>query len=234
MPFGVCRRFFYSMKITKLFLAFLIGLLLCVPLHQADAQQTVTIPDANLKAAINEAIDSTRNAEADVMQTDMRKLTELTVKATRDWSTPPYPVVNEVTDLTGLEHATSLTTLTITNNRVPPDDQLNAAKLGPILNLPLETLNLGYNNIQDLTPLQRLTSLKHLNLEQNKISDISPLASLSALERLNLWSNPITDISIFASAPFPKLEFLNIQDTWVRDFSPLHPDHWVMKYSADR
>ena len=207
-------------------------ILFLAALHPANAapNDPVTIPDDNLREAINNEIDPTRAPDADITEAEMGTLTELIVKATRDFTAPPYPIVNEVTNLTGLEHATGLTTLTITNNRVSQADQLNADKLSPILGLPLETLNLGYNNIADISSLSGLTSLTSLNLEQNKIEDIRPLEGLTALEHLNLWSNPITDISILTTTNFPALKYLNIQDTWVRDFSPLDPGNWVQTY----
>ena len=207
---------------------FLVIFLICC--HHNAAAQNVAFPDANLAAAVRSALSL--GATDPITETALAGLTTLTVEARRV-RTPPYSVVNEVKDLTGLQHATGLTTLTITNNMITPEDQLNADKLGPILKLPLEKLNLGYNNISDISGLSGLTQLTYLNLEKNKIGDISPLAGLKALEYLDLWSNPITDISILTKENFPNLLYLNLRDTWVRDFSAIDGEYWIGKFNAD-
>jgi hypothetical protein len=56
-------------------------------------------------------------------------------------------------------------------------------------------LNLGNNNIRDLSPLAALTQLTRLNLVMNKIRDVSPLSSLVNLETLWLDGNDIDDVS---------------------------------------
>ena len=187
------------MKMTKLFFPFLIGVLLLALLHQADAQN-VDIPDANLRTAIETALNLSPGDP--ITEAQMATLTELEVTVFSR---------KNVKDLTGLEHATGLTKLTLQGafSHSSPD------------------------KLVDISLLSGLTSLTYLNLERNKIEDISPLAGLSALEILNLFTNPITDISILTKENFPNLKYLNIQDTWVRDFSALDPDHWVLKYSED-
>ena len=58
-----------------------------------------------------------------------------------------------IRDLTGLEHAANLT-----------------------------SLSLGYNLIVDISPLAGLTQLETLSLDHNSIADISPLAGLTQLD----------------------------------------------------
>lgn len=181
---------------TKLFLTFLIGLLLCVPMHQAHAQN-VTIPDDNLRTAIETALSLLPGAP--ITEAQMATLTTLEVTTFSR---------KNVKDLTGLEHATGLMKLTMQGafSHSSPD------------------------KLVDISLLSGLTSLTYLDLQRNKIQDISPLEGLSALERLDLNSNPITDISILTKENFPALKYLNLYDTWVRDFSALDGDYWTKKF----
>ena len=56
-------------------------------------------------------------------------------------------------------------------------------------------LDLGYNNITDLSPLADLTSLELLWLNDNAISDLEPLSGLTALVELDLAGNDVTGMA---------------------------------------
>src|SRR5687768_1744031 len=56
----------------------------------------------------------------------------------------------------------------------------------------LKELNLGSNEISDISPLSQLTNLTSLDLDSNEISDISPLSQLTNLTSLDLSSNKIS------------------------------------------
>lgn len=56
-------------------------------------------------------------------------------------------------------------------------------------------LDLGDNEIVDLTPLRDLNNIMTLNLDTNGIVDITPLANLRSLDQVYLANNPIPDIS---------------------------------------
>ena len=197
------------MKMTKLFLAFLIGLLLCVPLRQAIPAHggNVNIPDANLKTAINAVIDSTRDADAAVTQAEMAGLQfELNLDG------------KGIGNLTGLEHATSVTDLRLRNNSI--------TDLSPLENLTqLTGLSLSGNPITDLSPLRNLINLKSLavtrSLRANPrggITDLSPLANLTNLTILGLQSQSIVDISPLAK--LTKLDYsLDLQYNYIKDIS---------------
>lgn len=58
-----------------------------------------------------------------------------------------------------------------------------------------QELNLGGNQITDLTPLAELTSLSELNVGENQITDLTPLAGLKNLSWLNLRNNKIADLT---------------------------------------
>ncbi|KNB44901.1 hypothetical protein JH06_3806 [Blastocystis sp. subtype 4] len=55
----------------------------------------------------------------------------------------------------------------------------------------LERLTICCHNIQDLTPIKRLSKLKYVNISRNAISNIKPLTSLCLLEELHLDYNNI-------------------------------------------
>lgn len=83
----------------------------------------------------------------------------------------------------------------------------------------LYNLQATYNQIEDLTPISRLTQLTTLNLSNNLITDLTPLASLPELRTLNLQSNPVKDISPLSGAA--KLDKLLLYRNEVTDVSPL-------------
>ena len=113
---------------------------------------------------------------ADITQQQMLELTRL--KAIR----------SEIADLTGLEYATNLESLTIRGNRI--------SDLTPLANLTeLKYLGLSGNQVVDITPLARLTQLMDLNIGWNWVTDISVLANLINLNFLTLTGSPIIDYS---------------------------------------
>ena len=80
-------------------------------------------------------------------------------------------------------------------------------------------LQLGSNEITDVTPLEGLTNLERLNLGYNQITDISSLKGSTKLEKLGLWDNEITDVSPLAG--LTNLEELALHGNQITDVSPL-------------
>ena len=143
----------------------------------------VRIPDVNLRAAINTALGSTRAKNAVITESEITSLTTLR------WDKSGQPA-QRIQNLTGLEKATSLTTLSLDSNAV--------SNLTPLAGLTsLTTLELSANAISNLTPLAGLTNLTNLSLNEmgSRLTDISPLAGLTNLTTLALGENAITDIS---------------------------------------
>lgn len=59
----------------------------------------------------------------------------------------------------------------------------------------LYDLNLGYNNITDLSGIERLTTLNNLHVQHNAIRDLSPLENLTRIYALDIsWNPGITSI----------------------------------------
>ena len=117
-----------------------------------------------------------------------------------------------VEDLTGLEFAENLTVLQLGGN--------NISDISPLAGLTkLTVLGFSYNNISDVSPLAGLVNLEQLYLEESDISDISPLARLTKLTKLYLRHNNISDISPLAG--LTKLTVLDLVYNNISDVSPL-------------
>ena len=143
------------------------------------------MPDANLRAAVRSALGIASNAN--FSKADLSTLT--TFRA----------VQSQISNLTGLEHATNLTSLVAFRNQI--------SSLTPLENLTsLTEIRMGNNDISDVTPLDDLTSLTKLGLQHNNISNVTPLAGLVNLTWLRLAGNSITDLS-------PLVTLVNVTDS---------------------
>ncbi len=159
----------------------------------------VNIPDANLRAAIEGALK--KSSGAIITPSEMATLTRLVA------------VSQNISDLTGLEHATRLTTLNLDSNSVSDISALSGLT-------SLTFLDLSGSNISDVSPLSNLTNLRDLNLNSNlSISDVSPLSGLTSLSALHLSDNRISDIS--ALSGLTSLIFLDLSDNRISDISAL-------------
>ena len=204
--------------------------------------QNVTIPDANLRAAIAETLGKEPNSQ--ITRADMAKLTRLEAHN------------KDIRELTGLEFATNLDVIRANNNLIA--DLLPLAELtrlnvivfrhnvisdlSPLAGLiNLRSLIVPDNLISDLSPIAELSTLRDTDISRNAISDFSPLAGLTKLERIWLHENPIADLSDFtgltslrgfhswgtpvlnlsALAELPKLQILDICGGDISDLSPL-------------
>ena len=123
-------------------------------------QDLVYIPDPNLKARIEIALEVT-----DPTQADMYRLGNLQASS------------REIMDLTGLEYAVKRTILNLRNNRI--------TSISPLAGLEkLIDLDLYRNQLTDISALAALTNLTSLSLIDNEIADVSPLSDLVHLDRL--------------------------------------------------
>jgi Leucine-rich repeat (LRR) protein len=136
-------------------------------------QQNITVPDLNLRASILSAVGKPSGALDNI---DMLKLTQLTAN---------YGAIG---DLTGLEWASNLASLSLTGNSI--------SNLSKIRNLPnLRTLALDSNPIIDFSQIAALTNLTELSLAGNSITNIAFVNNLTSLTLLNLSNNRVADIS---------------------------------------
>ena len=143
---------------------------------------------------------------------------------------------NSISDLSPLSGLTGLTKLHAQRNSVsdvsPVTSPVNLEELllgrNPISDLTpfataefddLELLYLWSCEIEDLSPLSGLTSVKVLHLYGNSIEDVSPLSSLTSLEELHLGMNSISDIGPLSA--LVNVKHLHLVGNEIEDLSPL-------------
>lgn len=130
--------------------------------------EPVNIPDENLLRAINRELGR-GDVTTPVYSDEMSNFYSLEA---------PYPDdANKITDLTGLELATNLSTLNLSGH--------NISNLSPLSDLTnLYGVYLSHNQISDLSPLADLTSLEKLFVDHNQITDFTPLQSIASLRHV--------------------------------------------------
>ena len=164
----------------------------------------VEVPDSSLAWAIRRELGLSPGA--DITKTAISRLTSLRADSEL---LRGHPLL---TDLTGLEHATNLTHLNLSGNRI--------ADLTPIAGLTnLISLRLYSNQFSSLAPLEGLTSLKSLDLSANGINDITSLKGLTNLVELFIQLNEIQDVTPLKG--MTNLELLYLTDNNVEDITAL-------------
>ena len=177
----------------------------------------VEFVDATLATAVRKALGlDTQGGHIELLQipeAELPKLTALQYSSNDERNPPNFR--SKIVNLTGLEHATQLTTLSLQEN--------NISDLSPLAQLTqLTTLDLSDNNISDLTPLAQLTQLTTLSLggwAGNKISNILPLGQLTQLITLDLSDNNISDLTPLAQ--LTQLTMLSLPENNISDLTPL-------------
>ena len=150
----------------------------------------VEFSDVNLAKAVRRALELPDiGDEIDLLKIPEAKLAELKyLEYDLDHDTP---ISLRISNLTGLEHATQLITLSLRRN--------NISDITPLTQLTqLTELYLTDNQISDIAPLTQLTQLTKLSLVDNEINDIAPLIQLTQLRELYLGDNEINDITPLA------------------------------------
>ena len=161
---------------------------------QGNQPKVVSIPDANLAAAVRGIIGNSITTQT------LLDLTHLTADK------------RGIENLTGLEHARNLRRLNLQQNTI--------SDISPLSGLTqLTVLLLASNNISDVSPLANLKQLNDLGLLNNHISDISALADLKQLTHLTLGGNHILDVSALAN--LKQLTSLGLSSNYISDVSPL-------------
>ena len=211
--------------------------------YQPTPSGSVSIPDANLRAVIEELLGKASGAP--ITTEEMARVTRVIADE------------SGISDLTGLEHAIRLERIEFRHNSISDLSalaeltQLNNIKLrgnritdvSPLAGLHnVDWLGLEENAITDLSPLKGLIKLNGIGISGNPVSDVSPLASLLSLEGIAARSTPISDFTSLAQLPrlrwiefgedksisdIPSLKGLNalrrleIQESGITDLSPL-------------
>ena len=80
-------------------------------------------------------------------------------------------------------------------------------------------MDIGHQNITDLSFLYNMPNMEYLMLCEGKITDLTPVGSLKKLKFLELWMNPVSDFSPLAGCT--ALEDINFTRMHVDDLSVL-------------
>ena len=158
----------------------------------------VVIPDVNLRAAIEAALNKARGTT--ITLAEMKTLYHLQARDA------------DISDLAGLESATNLTSLDLSSNNIT-----DLTALAGLTNL--RSLNLFRTNISDLSALAGLTSLTRLYLWYNNITDLLALEGLANLRQLALNDNNISDLT--ALSGLTNLTWLDLSGTNASDLTAL-------------
>jgi Leucine-rich repeat (LRR) protein len=160
-------------------------------------QQNVTIPDVNLRAAVRAAIGKPSGTLNNI---DMLKLDQVTANSAG------------IADLTGLEWASNLTTLSLAGNSI--------SNLSKIQNLPsLRSLTLDSNPLSNLSQLATFTNLVELSLVGDSVSNVTFVSNLTGLTLLNLNNNLVSDLSPLSL--LTNLNYLFLGQNILTNISPL-------------
>ena len=173
----------------------------CLTPHIASAQ-VVSIPDANLEAALRELFEA-HNVLGPNQPITRQHMAGIIGLPARE---------RHITDLTGLEYATNIQRLFLSGNQI--------SDITPLTQLTqLQVLDLSYNKISDISPLRALTQLRLLELSGNEINNISPLSGLTRLEELFLHFNKTSNVVPLRA--LTQLRFLALDSNGISDVRPL-------------
>ncbi|EDN9716334.1 LapB repeat-containing protein [Listeria monocytogenes] len=194
-------------KVLKIFLVTICMFIMIYPSTAAHAEETsdvVNIPDDNLKAYLNGQLK--QSGVAPITKKQLATITNVTLSGT------------SYTDLTGLEEADNLVTLSLNNT--------NIQTLEPIKNqTSLTYITVSGDNVKDslFVDLNGLVNLQSLSISGSEVTHnvfkmFNKLPKLTYLYAQN--SMKITDISELAS--LPALTTLFLQFDGIDDFRPLN------------
>ncbi len=195
-------------KYNSIYILGICGILLLLSTFTIQAQ-TVSIPDDNLRAAMEKALDKTPGDT--ITPEEMETLTRFEANNAN------------ITDLTGLESATNLVRVVLVNNVI--DD------ISPLSGLDkLTHVNLEHNTISDLEPLSELINLWEIRISKNNVRDLSPLSNLTNLRLLNISNNPITNLSPLSS--LTRLQTITMSGNPLADLTPLATLTSLTRYAS--
>lgn len=188
-------------RITKITVLLLLTFVTSTPMvidaKEKAGNEIVNIPDDNLKVCINNTVGSKPGDS--ISEGELLGITSL------------FCANEGIKSIEGLEKATNLDYLTLSQNKI--------SDIHPLKGLTLRSLNLSDNNITDLGVLSGLTNLEILELNNNDISDLSPLKGLKKLKQLGLYRTEIRDLSPLSE--LTNLQNLNLESPKISNIGPL-------------
>ena len=178
---------------------------------RADAQllplpgaQIVQVPDTHLRAAINKALG--QSAVTPITTTKMAQLTSLDASGS---------LTKQIVSLTGLEHATKLSSLDLSANAI--------TDVSPLRNLTqLTLLNLADNSLTSIENLSNLTNLIRLNVSRNSLTAFTGIADMTKLTHLDLSDNNLTALT--GIEDMTQLTYLHLGDSSTTSIGSIRTD----------
>lgn len=142
-----------------------------------------------------------------------------------------------ISNLTGLDYATNLTTLRLSNNNIGGLDLLaglikmqnlyldgnpSINSLFPLSSMTdMRNLRVSGGNVMNISVVANFKKLTWLHLNDNVISDITPIADINTLKYLYLASNNISDINTLSDPDVNGLRELDLSDNFISDINAL-------------
>ena len=170
----------------------------------AASSDIVTIPEANLKAALNTTLG--QGAGSDITEGQMASITNL------------YLNNSSIADLTGLQYGTGITYFSMTANQVTNLDSIKA--MNSLVSLTLSGNNITSSNFPDLS---YLTSLTKVDLSNSGVDNavLDKVNKITTLTSVRFQSN--SSITIIE----PLVVLSNLTEIWVQfcgvsDFRPIN------------
>ena len=133
------------------------------------------------------------------------------VDAITAWDSRVRRLPHAISDLRGLRVLHKLDSLAFQSHQIE--------SLTPLIGLNLNKLDLGRNQITDISALAGLIELTELRLYSNKVSDISSLGTLDNLRSLNLGFNTVAHLAPIRA--LTQLETLSLVVNDIVDIEPL-------------
>lgn len=179
-----------------------------------------TFADANLESVVRQQLGVSPStdltcalvATASGLDGGSAGISDLTGIQNLTGLTTAYLVGNSFADLTPLGALTQLESLNLSGNAL--------TDLSPLVGLSSLTLLIADGiGVGDLTGLEGMTSLDRLELDNNVIADLTPLSGLASLRILELGNNSISDLSPLSG--LTSLESLHLSSNSIGDVGPL-------------
>ena len=193
---------------------FLIFIVLLGSWHHTASAQFVDFPDENLDKAVRDNLMNIPPGDP-IPLTRVQGIMTLAINNALG-----------ITNLEGLQHATSLTTIALSKATIDnPMPIRNFTPISSLINLKnLSLRNVGFSN-SDISKLSPLVNLTDLTLSQNRISDLQALvnvisANIPNLGVLSVDYNRFCDITSFTAFK-NQLTSLALNGNQITDFGPL-------------
>ncbi len=169
----------------------------------------VNIPDNNLKEYIN--VNLGNPLDQDITYADMESLIDFRINKGMTSS-------DKLTSLEGMQYATNITSIQITGGYNDPLF-IEGIDFSPIANLPnLDMLVIQQTDLKDISSLEGLQA-RVVNLGYNEIEDISVIQSFSKAENIELFKSNIEVLPELE--PMPNLQYLTLNQSKIYDVSPI-------------